>query len=149
MLTLSRFNHYGSTNAARSARRGFSVIELIVAAALLISVLSLVAPLAVRSGRLQQDSRHYQLALDELSNQLEQLTSLDAAALETALAELTPSPTVRDVLPNPVLSARMVAAADGRRLVLHLQWDHVGPAEPLTLIAWLNPPEETQEERTP
>lgn len=149
MQTLSRLHPLDRASASRSTRRGFSMIELLVAATLLISALSVVAPLAVRSARLQQDSLHYQLALDELSNQLEQLTSLDSAALETALAELTPSQTVRDVFPNPVLSAETVSDDDGRRIVLQLQWDHVGPALPLTLIAWLEPPAVTQGEPTP
>ena len=128
-----------SRNAQWRCRRGTTLLELLVAATLLVSVMSVVAPLAVRSGRLWQDSRHYQLALDELSNQLERLTSLDAAALEAALAELTPSQPVRDSLPNPVLSAETIDDAESRRLVLRLQWDRVGPAEPLTLVAWLDP----------
>jgi prepilin-type N-terminal cleavage/methylation domain-containing protein len=133
----------------QATRRGFSLIELIVAATLLIGAMSIVAPLAVRSARLQQDSQHYQLALDELSNQLERLTGLDADALETALAKLTPSPTVRDVLPHPVLSAETIVDDDGRRLVLQLQWDRVGPARPLTLVAWLDPPTTNPEEPSP
>ena len=144
MQMQSRRQHPSQVN-----RRGFSLIELIVAATLLISAMSVVAPLAVRSARLQQDSQHYQLALDELSNQLEWLTSLDAEALETALAELTPSSTVRDVLPNPVLGAETIVDDDGRRLVLQLQWDRVGPALPLTLVAWLEPPATPPEESTP
>lgn len=132
-----------------AARRGFSLLELIVAATLLVSALGIVAPLAARTGRLWQDSRRHQLALDELTNQLERLTTLDAATLKTALAELTPSEPVRATLPNAALTAETFDDADGRRLALSLQWDRVGNPPPLTLIAWLEPLPTTPQERLP
>ena len=79
---------------ARIGRRGYTMTDLVVAATLLVGIMSFVAPLAVRSGRLWQDSRHYRLALDELSNQLERLTSLDEGERDAALAELSVSPQV-------------------------------------------------------
>ncbi len=124
----------------RTTRRcGFTITELIVAASLLVVVTSVVASLTVRSGRLWQDSRHYRLAIDELSNQLERLTSLDEARLATAIAELSPSQQVRDALPNPVLSAETLADEDGTRLVLHLAWDRLGKSVPVTLVGWVDP----------
>jgi len=113
--------------------------DLVVGATLLVGVMSFVAPLAVRSGRLWQDSRHYRLALDELSNQLERLTSLDESERNAALADLSVSPRVRDRLPNPVLEGHSIHDRDGARLVLQLQWDRVGPAKPVTLVAWIDP----------
>ena len=120
-------------------RCGYAMTEIVVAATLLIAVMSFVAPLAVRSGRLWQDSRHYCLALDELSNHLEQLTRLDEAELTATLSDLKPSRQVSRRLPNPVLEADILDDHDGRRLALHLQWDRVGPARPVTLVAWLDP----------
>ncbi len=113
--------------------------DLVVAATLLVGIMSFVAPLAVRSGRLWQDSRHYRLALDELSNQLERLTSLNENERDAALTELSVSPQVRARLPNPVLEAHAIDDTDGARLVLQLQWDRVGPAKPVTLVAWIDP----------
>ena len=131
----------GTIFASRQSadRRGYMMTDLVVAATLLVAVLSVVTPLAVRSGRLWQDSRHYRLAVDELSNQLERLTSLNQAQRETALAELSPSPQVRDRLQNAVLKAETIDDVDGRRLVLQLQWDRVGPAKPVSLVAWIDP----------
>ncbi|NOY41098.1 MAG: type II secretion system protein [Planctomycetes bacterium] len=124
----------------RSTRRcGFTVTELVVAASLLVVVMSVVASLTVRSGRLWQDSRHYRLAIDELSNQLERLTSLDETRLAMAIAELSPSQQVRDALPNPVLSAETLADEDGTRLLLHLAWDRLGKSVPVTLVGWVDP----------
>ncbi len=120
-------------------RRGYAMTELVVAATLLVGILSFVAPLAVRSGRLWQDSRHYRLALDELSNQLERLTSLDQDQRDAALAELSVSPQVSARLPNPVIEGLKMNDGDGARLVLQLQWDRVGSAKPVTLVAWIDP----------
>ncbi len=123
--------------------------DLVVAATLLVGIMSFVAPLAVRSGRLWQDSRHYRLALDELSNQLERLTSLDKAQRDAALGELSVSPQVRARLPNPVLEVNSIDDSDGARLVLQLQWDRVGPAKPVTLVAWIDPLSKAEEETAP
>lgn len=137
------------TSQCPAIRRGYAMTDLVVAATLLVGIISFVAPLAVRSGRLWQDSRHYRLALDELSNQLERLTNMDEARRKAALAELSVSSQVRDRLPNPVLHGRSIDDSDGARLVLQLQWDRVGPAKPLTLVAWIDPLPGAEEETTP
>ena len=134
---------------ARIGRRGYTMTDLVVAATLLVGIMSLVAPLAVRSGRLWQDSRHYRLALDELSNQLERLTNLDEGERDAALAKLSVSPQVRGRLPNPVLHAHSIDDSDGARLVLQLQWDRVGHAMPVTLVAWIDPLPKAEEDTAP
>ena len=88
----------------RSNRRGLLMTELIVAAVLLITSLSLLTTLSIRTGKLWQDSRHYALAVDELTNQLERLTSLDVAGLDEQLLKLTPSPAIQNVGMPAVLS---------------------------------------------
>lgn len=123
----------------RNFRSGYTMTDLVVGATLLIGLMSFVAPLSVRTGRLWQDSRHYRLALDELSNQLELLTRLDETERVAALENLSVSPQVSSRLPNPVLHAKTIEDEDGTRLVLQLQWDRIGPAGPVTLVAWIDP----------
>ena len=137
------------TSPRKVNRGGFTVTEMIVAATLLVSVFSVVTSLAVRNGRLRQDARHYLVALDELSNQLDRLTALDGERLAKALDEVTPSQHARNVLPSPKLSAETIVDADGRRLVLRLLWDRSGKAIPLTLVGWLAPPPAAAEEAAP
>ena len=127
-----------NTRHSRKCRRGFLMTELIVAATLLIAVMSVVTPLAVRSGRLWQDSRHYRLAIEELSNQLERLTALNARQRKIAVQKLALSPEISTVLPNPVLSAETLADEDGIRLVLHLSWDRLGKNNPVAMVAWID-----------
>lgn len=134
------------TSAIRRSRNGVSMTELLVAATLLIGAMSFIGPLAVRSQRLQQDARHYQCALEEASNQLESLTVLEEEQLEAALAELAPSVEAQSVLPNPQLSAETIDDENGLRVVMRIQWDRLGPAEPLSLVAWIRLPDDVEEE---
>ena len=124
---------------SNAKRRGFTMTELVVAATLMVAMLSVVAPLAVRSGRLWQDCRYYRLAVEELTNQLEYLTSLDEVERTAAIAELSPSSQVSTTLPNPVLSVETLTGEDGTRLVMRLAWDRLGDNAPVTLIGWVDP----------
>ena len=127
----------------RDKQRGFTLTELVVASSLLVAVMAMVAPLTVRSGRLWQESRHQQLAMDELSNQLERLTALDAEARTAALPQLAPSELVTAALPWATIQAETVRDEHGTRLVLRLNWDGRGnpsrPSSSLTLVGWLDP----------
>lgn len=120
----------------RFARRGFMLTELIVAAILLAAVLSVITQLAIRSGRLSQDTRHYQMALDEMSNQLDRLLVLPDEQLAKQMKTLAASPMMQEILAEPQLSAEIKQDADGSRIVLQLQWNRLGGQRPLRLVGW-------------
>ncbi len=130
----------------RTTRHGLGMTELIVAATLLITALSLLVTLSFRTGKLWQDSRHYQLAVQELTNQQERLTSLDETALDTALTELVVSAAMQNALPNPRLTGKKISDDDGTRVLLEINWDRLGTAHPLSLVGWIAPPAEAAEE---
>jgi hypothetical protein len=119
--------------------------ELIVAAVLLITSLSLLVTLSFRTGKLWQDSRHYTLAVNELTNQLERLTALDADEIDEQLAELRPSPAIQTALPNPRLVGTKLTDEYGSRILLEIEWNRLGNAKPVTLTAWVVPPTEEGE----
>ena len=129
-------------NRNHVTRRGSAITELIVAATLLITGLSLLGTVAFRTGKLWQDTRHYQLAMDELTNQLEWLTSLDVSEIDEQLAELTVSTAVEDDLPFAKLSGRKLSDDNGTRVLLEIEWDRLCSSEPLTLVGWLSPTED-------
>ena len=52
---------------------------------------------------------------------------------------------VRRRLPNPILDSEMIEDAYGQRIVLRIQWDRVGTAQPVTLVAWTDPNELNEE----
>jgi hypothetical protein len=121
------------------SRRGSMMTELLVAATLLITGISLVVSVSFRTGKLWQDSRHYQLALDELTNQLERLTTLDEAELAAELADVEPSDAIKTALPNPQLTSELLADELGARVKLEIDWDRPGNPKPLALVGWLGP----------
>ena len=133
-------------NSMTLSRRGISMTELVVSATLLFTSLTVVTPLAVRAGRIWQDSRHYRLAMDEVSNQLDRLTLLDEPRLAATLESLEPSPQILSVLPGAVLSAERIRDEDGNRLVLSLQWESAAQAPSVTLVGWVEPPPRTSPE---
>lgn len=112
--------------------------ELVVGATLLLALISFIAPLAVRSGRLWQDTNRTRIALDELTNQLETLNRLDEPLRRAALAELAVSPQVASQLPDAELRGELVNDVDGTRVILTLLWDRIRPAKPVSLVAWVD-----------
>jgi hypothetical protein len=132
----------------RRLRKGASNIEVLVAFTLLTSVLSLSTPLVVRHGRVLAAARHYRLAVDELSNQLERLAALPADEVESMLDDLTPSEFIAAALRGAKLSGKLEAGDIGHRLTLQMVWDEPGrAAAPVSMTGWLIPrstPADTQ-----
>lgn len=124
----------------RRARRGTSALEVLVAFTLLSTVLALSTPLVVAHGRLLKAQRDYRLALDELSNQLERLTTLPEPDLSKALDELVPSPLAASRLPGATLRGQLADAELGKRVTLEIWWDEPNrQTVPLRLAAWVLP----------
>lgn len=124
-------------------RRGASSIEVVVAFTLLSVVLTAATSLVVRHGRLLQVHRDYQVALDEVSNQLERLTALPPGDVPAAVAELKPSTFASEHLPGAELRGTIEPADLGQRVTVELTWDESqGRSTPVTLAAWILPTEE-------
>ena len=118
-------------------RLGVSATEVIVAATLLLSMIGLVIPMSIRSGKILRDARYYQMAMNELSNQFDYLSSLSDAQREAALTQLQVSDQVRQSLTNASLDASQSTTEDGVRLTLSLNWDRGVDAKPVQLTGWL------------
>lgn len=119
-------------------RQALSAVEVFVALTLLGSGLTLSAQLAVRHQRLLVQQRQYRLALDELSNQIERLSSLPRSELKPAIAALRPSEDVARHLPGAALQGELQPDDGGQRLSLSIIWDQRDQtAAPLSLSTWL------------
>jgi hypothetical protein len=119
-------------------RHGSSATEVIVAATLLLSMIGLVIPTTIRAGRILRDARHYQTAMNELSNQFEYLSSLREDERATALTQLQISDQARQSLSNANLEASLATKEDGVRLTLSLNWDRGAESKPIKIVGWLN-----------
>lgn len=114
------------------------MLEVIVSLTLLMSVLSVALPLMFRHGHLLVAQRHYRQALDELSNQLDRLTSLSDADLDKALKQLSPSPFVVARLSNVKLRGASKPDDGARRVTLQLSWNDPRE-ERVTMTGWVFP----------
>ncbi len=121
----------------RRRRNGATLIELMVTATLLASGVGIVAPLSVRCGRLWQQTRHHQLALDELSNQMDRLTRLPAGEIATALDSIEVSQAAQTMLAEVAMEGRILRATSEARLQLSIDWKRRGNPPPLTLVGWI------------
>ena len=113
-------------------------VELVIAASLLVCMIGILAPLTVQTSRVWASGRHTRLAVNELSNQLDMLTGLDAAELAEALKRLEPSEEVGLALPEAKLHGEIVRDADGTRLVLAMDWQRPAGAVPITMVGWID-----------
>jgi hypothetical protein len=126
----------------RQGRTGASMIELLVACTLVMAALSVWAPLVVRHDRMATGARHYRIAVDELSNQLERLAALPGDELAAAVEDIAVSEFAAARLPGAELTAHLEPADVGQRLTLALTWDEPQRREaPLTMTAWVFPAE--------
>lgn len=123
----------------RRRRSGLTLLELIVSATLFIGLISIAIPLTVRATRLWQDARCYRLAINELSNQLEDLTVLGDQERQQLLSDWKPSDELLHTLPAAKLTGETIDDADGKRLKLSLSWRRGLDAQPVTMVGWLHP----------
>ena len=125
-------------NRTPTPRRGSLILELFVAFTLLVAVLSVATPLVVRHGRLLASARHYRLALEELTNQAEQLSALGVAEVERQVKQLKPSDFTVAHLPGAEVSGQVVDASFGKRVTLSIVWDEPRRREaPLRLVTFV------------
>lgn len=131
-------SHLMPHRVAALSRKGASILEVLVACTLLGAVFSVATPLVIQHNRLLTTHRQYQMALDELSNQLERLTALPAAELPSALEKLAPSESSAAHLHGAKLTGELSEADQGQRLTLHLVWDEPQrQSAPVSLAAWI------------
>ncbi len=124
----------------RTLRHAIGSLEVLVAFTLLATVLSVSAPLLIRNNRLIASQRDYRLSLDELSNQLDRLTTLSPAELPAAIERLVPSDFVIARLPGAKLSGELQPSDPGTRITLKLSWENLGNRRaPVALTAWVYP----------
>lgn len=124
-------------NKNSSARRGVLSIELMVAAAVLMTVMTFVTTLMFRVNRVWSEIGQHRVAAMELSNQLDQLTRLTRAEATLAIKSLQPSNLCRSTCPAPTLVGETSEDELGIRIELQINWQRLPPGPPVVLSGWL------------
>jgi len=127
----------------QTKRAGISQLEILVAAALVGVLSGLLSMLAYQLQRVQRDARNYQIAVHELANQISRLKAESPENVESSLQKLEPSEVAKLRLINPVLSGQIVRDTYGARVELLINWERIGPAEPVRMTAWIQMPPPT------
>ena len=121
-----------------NTRMAFASTELVVACTLLAVAISVIAMLAVKTTRLWQDSRHQQIAIEELSWEIDHLTRLNPEARLPAMENLEPSQLVKSISPNASITASWCDETK-TAIALQLDWNTSQPKAPVKLIGWMEP----------
>lgn len=131
------------STARRRAARGFTLLECVVAAGMLMVVIALAAQLYAWDARERREVWRRQVAQQEAANLMEQLTAAPPTELSAeALKALRMSAESTAWLPNGALNAtasEVTAPAAGRRIELQITWEHASgePAAPVRLVGWV------------
>jgi hypothetical protein len=125
-------------NKQHVARSGSMLTELIVAAGLLVTSISLLATTTVAGLKFHRLERQQEVATDELSNQLEQILALPSEDVATAAAQLEISSWALHTLPAAHLNADLIDDEYGKRVELKIDWQRTGDSKPLVAVGWLN-----------
>lgn len=120
----------------RCNRKGSLMTEAIVSAVILLVGIAIVGKSSYNFRRLWSDTRYYQLATDELCNQMQSLTVLPKEQLANSLSSLSVSNEISAVLPDAKIAGQLIEDAHGVRVRLSMDWKRVGTGEPLVLIGW-------------
>jgi type II secretory pathway pseudopilin PulG len=123
-------------------RRGYSMIELLVAAGLLATLLTVCVQLSGAASAEQRALRQRQAAMNEAANVLERLSIRPWNELtDKGLAEFPLSTAARQSLPEGRLEVHVVQPADqagAKRISVQIRWpDRDGrPEKAVRLTAW-------------
>jgi prepilin-type N-terminal cleavage/methylation domain-containing protein len=140
-------SHRGSSPAC-PGRRGFTMIEMVAAMALLMVAMTLVVELVGWVAAERRAAERRTRAIQEAANLMERLTARAPGVLTPeGVAALRLSPAAQAALPGGELKVRLDPAEDGlTRIRLELRWrDRSGGFEaPVRLTSWVAPQRRTR-----
>ncbi|MCC9599586.1 hypothetical protein LOC67_03360 [Stieleria sp. JC731] len=118
-------------------RPGFALLEVVTAIGLIVSLMAIATPMAIRSIRVWKDAQRYQLATDELSAQLDRLIALDKEDRQVAMEKLVVDQSVSRQLPDASISGELRTVNGEQRIELSLDWTRLGDPPPIKLVGWV------------
>ena len=141
---------FDSERTSRSARHGFTIIEMIVATVLLSAVMVTALPLFGWIIQQRRSADQRQFAVQEVANLAERITANDWESVTSAsLAKMTVSERVSDVLSDPRLQlqvADVTGPPTAKRVTIEFSWrDRAGNfVSPVRLVVWIHKQQEPE-----
>ncbi|WP_461507475.1 type IV pilus modification PilV family protein [Rhodopirellula baltica] len=129
--------NHRSTHRTSPSRNAFTMIELVVAASIMIALMSVVTSLTFRIHGVWQDTNQQRIATWAVSSELERITSLPLDDIATTLDELEASEELQNLLTEPEWSGDLIDDELGPRVALRLDWKRRHPGKPLELVGWV------------
>ncbi len=121
-----------------SHRFGFVSIEILVAATLLVALISSLAAMQYRLILVAKDTKHYQLALHEAANQIIELQAAPLPKLDEAIELATINEEVLQSLPGGKMQIEKIVDTKGTRVIVRLTWERLGASVPVELTGWIS-----------
>lgn len=118
-------------------RTGVTLAELIAAAAVLTTVMSLATGMCYRVSTIWRDVGQHRVALVELSNQLDHLTTLPVKEIRGQLDSLAVSEACARTLSESELTANLAQTDLGWQVRLSLNWKRRNIGKPVELSGWV------------
>ncbi|MEM6471220.1 MAG: hypothetical protein AAF802_16790 [Planctomycetota bacterium] len=119
-------------------RSGIAVLDVVIAASLVMSLVAVSTPMVIRVSRIWIQTRHYHLAADLLSGEMDRVLAIDSGIRNSELESLTVPAEVANVLIGAELTGDIMDTSSGRVIVLSLDWPRLGDPPPMRLTAWIN-----------
>ena len=119
-------------------RPGFTKLEMMVTATLLSTMFAIATPLFSRLNQVWHSTLWYQLASQELMNQMEAITLLSRDECNNAIQQLTIAPEILAAVPGAELTGKLEPSTDGDRVVLSFRLPASVRSEPIVLVGWLH-----------
>jgi len=119
-------------------RFGFVSVEILVAATLLVALMSSLAAIQYRLLAIAKDTKHYQLALHEAANQIVALQAISVQELDRAIERATLDEDFLRSLPGAKMQIEKFADTSGVRVVVQVVWDRLGAPVPVELTGWIS-----------
>jgi Tfp pilus assembly protein PilV len=119
-------------------RFGFVSVEILVAATLLVALVSSLAAIQYRLLAIAKDTKHYQLALHEAANQIVALQAISVQELDRAIERATLDEDFLRSLPGAKMQIEKFADTSGVRVVVQVVWDRLGAPVPVELTGWIS-----------
>jgi len=118
-------------------RKALLKMELLAATLLLTVAIAGTPSLFRKIHSLQDASRIYHLAIQELSNHMESLTRMSPSNCEEALDSIAVSAELKQQIPESSIRGQITQDGDAWKIVLSIQLPVQHRSEPIQLIGWL------------